>query len=577
MGTDNHTDISHGAAATHDVLNAPLGQLDAAIGNLATLTTNPKTSVVGALGTTALGTTATTVSGAIAEHETQLGDLTTLSTTPKTSVAGAIGATALGTTATTISGAIGELTGRVAALEGSVTPGSTYYVRATGDDGTGDGTTGAPWLTIGHALSAIYVAHPAGGDTILVGDGVYLENTLGGYFYVNGMKFTTWVTIQPENGATGDVTVEGSASADFEIRLNDSHHLRFKWLKFTARAGTIQGLVTFRQGLIHDIDFVSCTFTRNVAETNVWTFVNVVAGTSSANQFFNILFDTCTFTKSSTGVSHGIFLGNTAAGAVCRDVTIRDCVMTGITGAGVYQFVTEAAGVTNTIIDGGTLTGGTSWGAVRLEGGTGHQVIDAVMTSASYGLKIGMDADTSAVAVTVLVQRCQITSTASHGLLVGAGSVGSQVLDSLIIGGDQGAVIKSNTGNIFLRNTVRGGTTNCFYFKGGSANLARFNKVISDAGGTGVRFGQNGSAVKVAGCEFSYNDVWQFTATAALSLATADIDTGNVVNFNSYSALGGGTLGDVYVTTGITTIAGLRAAWDAYDVVTNDEGSRVIA
>jgi hypothetical protein len=49
MSTTNHTAITTGAQANASVINAPLGQLDAAIGNLATLTTSAKTSAVEAL------------------------------------------------------------------------------------------------------------------------------------------------------------------------------------------------------------------------------------------------------------------------------------------------------------------------------------------------------------------------------------------------------------------------------------------------------------------------------------------------------------------------------------------------
>jgi len=49
MSTHNHTAISTGAAANAGTINAPLGTLDAAIGNLASLTTTVKTSAVAAL------------------------------------------------------------------------------------------------------------------------------------------------------------------------------------------------------------------------------------------------------------------------------------------------------------------------------------------------------------------------------------------------------------------------------------------------------------------------------------------------------------------------------------------------
>ncbi len=49
MSTNNHTAISTGAAANASTINTPLGTLDAAIGNLTTLTTTAKTSAVAAL------------------------------------------------------------------------------------------------------------------------------------------------------------------------------------------------------------------------------------------------------------------------------------------------------------------------------------------------------------------------------------------------------------------------------------------------------------------------------------------------------------------------------------------------
>jgi len=50
-------------------------------------------------------------------------------------------------------------------------PGATYYVSATGDDDTGDGTVGNPWRTIQKAINALNFT--GDGDTIMVGAGEY--------------------------------------------------------------------------------------------------------------------------------------------------------------------------------------------------------------------------------------------------------------------------------------------------------------------------------------------------------------------------------------------------------------------
>ena len=63
MTTNNHTAISTGAAANASTINTPLGALDAAIGNRATLSIAGTPSVVSAIGTAALTTTAQTLIG----------------------------------------------------------------------------------------------------------------------------------------------------------------------------------------------------------------------------------------------------------------------------------------------------------------------------------------------------------------------------------------------------------------------------------------------------------------------------------------------------------------------------------
>lgn len=75
MSTDNHTAVSSGAVANASTINTPLASLDAAIGDLTTMSTTPKTSVAGAVGAVALTTTAKTLTGAIAELDGEVAGL----------------------------------------------------------------------------------------------------------------------------------------------------------------------------------------------------------------------------------------------------------------------------------------------------------------------------------------------------------------------------------------------------------------------------------------------------------------------------------------------------------------------
>jgi hypothetical protein len=68
MSTHNHTAIATGAAANASTFNTPLGALDAAIGNLTTLTTTAKTSAVAALNEIDAALTAN-VGGAVASDQ----------------------------------------------------------------------------------------------------------------------------------------------------------------------------------------------------------------------------------------------------------------------------------------------------------------------------------------------------------------------------------------------------------------------------------------------------------------------------------------------------------------------------
>ena len=72
----------------------------------------------------------------------------------------------------------------------------TYYVSAGGNDGTGDGSAGNPWLTIQHAVTAV-----SSGATINVAAGTYVEN----------ITITQTVTI---NGAGQGITTIYPAVSD---------------------------------------------------------------------------------------------------------------------------------------------------------------------------------------------------------------------------------------------------------------------------------------------------------------------------------------------------------------------------
>lgn len=68
---------------------------------------------------------------------------------------------------------------------------ATYYISPTGNDTTGDGTTGTPWLTLNKAFSQM-----SGGDTLIIKDGTY-----------TGTNNQIITTQYPPYGSAGNYTI----------------------------------------------------------------------------------------------------------------------------------------------------------------------------------------------------------------------------------------------------------------------------------------------------------------------------------------------------------------------------------
>lgn len=85
----------------------------------------------------------------------------------------------------------------------------TIYVRKTGNDSTGNGTSGNPYLTIGRGLQALNAA--GGGRTLIVGDGTYTGPA-------------EWISTAQQsipNGTSGNMTVIRTENR-FGVRIVES-------------------------------------------------------------------------------------------------------------------------------------------------------------------------------------------------------------------------------------------------------------------------------------------------------------------------------------------------------------------
>ncbi len=173
---------------------------------------------------------------------------------------------------------------------------ATYYVRKAGNDTTGDGSTGNPWLTLSKAMTVI-----AAGDTVNVGDGTYEENTAGSGYWQLGKDLASDATIQAESGSSGAVIISGSSHANYNV-LNTGtiNHLVFKYLTFTQRVAS--NLYTFYSTYtVTNTQFIECTFAGKMG--NVYsTAVSLVPGNGfSVN---GVTFTDCVFTADAADDVH---------------------------------------------------------------------------------------------------------------------------------------------------------------------------------------------------------------------------------------------------------------------------------
>ena len=107
-----------------------------------------------------------------------------------------------------------------------------YYVSKSGNDTTGDGSQGNPWLTVQKAYSTVSTA---GGHTINVGAGTYAENTSGTWLLQLDRSFVARVTIQAESGNPDDVVLTGASGSYNLYQAGAISNLAFRNLTIQLR------------------------------------------------------------------------------------------------------------------------------------------------------------------------------------------------------------------------------------------------------------------------------------------------------------------------------------------------------
>jgi hypothetical protein len=450
---------------------------------------------------------------------------------------------------------------------------TTYYVnKEHGDDGTGNGLSHATaWLTLDKALHTVSAS---GNHTILVGDGTYAEDSYGLGYLICETSFADWVTVQPELGVAGDVTITNPTSATYLVRFVASSYVRLKWLKLIATTALTSsyGLICFVGATNHHFEFIGLTMTvAGQAGGLAWGVIYEGNG-----GYHDFVFDTCTITQTGGLRATGIRFDSTGANAI-SNVTIRNCaIIVSDYAVQIYNNITNV-----TINDGYYSSSRSGLSAVLIWDDVTNVLIDGgtFIATGSGGLAVSLGVNgQTGDAVTGIVQNINAQSTTGHAILIGAGCSNVQVLNNHITGGDNGLVIKQNSGTIITGNVIDRGSDSALYFKAADSPVASLN-IISNTQGNCVKVGYDSTNNdKCSVVNFQNNKVIGTGTSRLFDWGDATDDSGgSVCDHNHYLPTGTNKLGSVWGSAdGLATMLALRAAWATYGDGSNDGYSNLI-
>jgi len=415
---------------------------------------------------------------------------------------------------------------------------ASYYVRKDGDDVTGDGSSGNPWLTVNKGISAI-----AAGDVLLIGDGLYQEDQGAGYLYIS-RAFASPTNIRSESGSAAGVVIMGTSSTTYDTLIAcNGGNITFEDLTFAMRTSAVQnGALRIARGA--NLRFNRCRF-QGLAGASVRYCVYVAE--SGAYVIQSITFEDCIMEMTGAAASYGARVMYGGSGTI-SGVNFINCTMT----APSYAFY--ATGGVNINVSGGRYTNENGLPA----------------------LVYGRDAETSDTAVSGLIEGAEIASNTSHSVLIGCGAAGVTLRNCRIRGGDYGVVLKECSGNVVEGNSIIGGSAAGVYCKG-AVNCTLERNRIGCSSGSCLRLGPGGTGNKNSSLLVRKNRMQAYGTAKIYSWETAGDNGGCVVDENHYGPRGSGRFGALRGSSDIKSLAELQAAWVGYTPGGNDQASRLIS
>lgn len=163
---------------------------------------------------------------------------------------------------------------------------ATYYISTSGNDTTGDGSSGLPWLTISKAHSSA-----ASGDTIIV------KSSASTYSFVN-QTFTKSLTIQGESTTPSNQVFDGAAASVRWSTSTASITVTMSYLKFQNATNN----QVFRISAASTFSFTSCVFDCSIT---ISTRGSIFAGEPGGSTIVTYTFKNCEIRGMATSSGSG--------------------------------------------------------------------------------------------------------------------------------------------------------------------------------------------------------------------------------------------------------------------------------
>jgi hypothetical protein len=497
------------------------------------------------------------------------------------------------------------------------------HVSKSGNDGSGDGSYGSPYLTISHAYDQVA---SGGGVTVWVNEGTYAENDGNGYFLKASDTYTAPLVIQ---AVPNNRVVWTAASSSYILRFNGSNsNVVFKGIEFVPLSGTTTFLyANSGGGSISNFSFIECFFNDSFA-TPLLLDIRSDGITSDFKFLRNVITTNGQFNNQLQSMNGMVFSGNKFIGSASSSHFVEmmdDCYgeiyfcnnsivttgagstvyaikqrpMTTLTGSGTIhinrnRIETTGRGVqvgggisgtpfalnasrnfiraggqgfaANDYIDGGTIELNDIYAGIGNAGANGHT-----------GLGLPVDGSGNTLCDNLVIRKNIVRSAGGHAFLTSYNSDGHTIEDCLFdasVGGDNACVIKGFN-HILKRVKTLGGSATAFYLKGAVDVVAsQIHAVQTVANGSALEISTESAQTPddSEGCSVT-DSIFQATNGRAVEIPASEVGVGNIIDNNSYLVSDSAVWGTMFGSS-VASLAEVQASWLAnYDVTTNDANS----